>query len=59
VSPGFRRIVLVLHPETGPAIRYHVEQCRPGSVDVAFTEQRLPLVTVHAVLDARAATRWH
>jgi hypothetical protein len=59
VSAGFRRIVLVLHPETGPAIRYHVEQCRPGSVEVAFTERRLPMGTVHAVLAAGAATRWH
>jgi CTP:molybdopterin cytidylyltransferase MocA len=55
VSAGFGRIVLVLHPETGPAIRYHVEQCWPGSVEVAFAEQRLPLGTVHAVLAARGA----
>jgi hypothetical protein len=55
VSAGFGRIVLVLHPETGPAIRYHVEQCWPTSVEVAFTEQRLPLGTVHAVLAAKGA----
>jgi len=55
VTAGFGRIVLVLHPETGPAIRYHVEQCWPGSVEVAFPEQRLPLGTVHAVLAARDA----
>ncbi len=55
VSAGFGRIVLVLHPETGPAIRYHVERCWPSSVDVAFAEQRLPLGTVHAVLAARSA----
>jgi MobA-like NTP transferase domain len=55
VAAGFSRIVLVLHPETGPAIRYHVERCWPTSVDVAFTEQRLPLGTVHAVLAARPA----
>ncbi len=53
VSAGFGRIVLVLHPETGPAIRYHVEQCWPASVPVALAEQRLPLGTVHAVLAAR------
>ena len=53
VSAGFGQIVLVLHPETGPAIRYHVERCWPGSVEVAFAEQRLPLGTVHAVLAAR------
>jgi len=54
VRAGFGRIVLVLHPETGPAIRYHVDQCWPRSVDVAFAEQRLPLGTVHAVLAAEA-----
>ena len=55
VRAGFGRIVLVVHPETGPAIRYHVEQCWPGAVDVAFAEQRLPLGTVHAVLAAESA----
>ena len=55
VRAGFGRIVLVLHPETGPAIRYHVEQCWPGAVDVAFATQRLPLGTVHAVLAAEEA----
>jgi hypothetical protein len=55
VRAGFGRIVLVLHPQTGPAIRYHVEQCWPGSVDVGFAEQRLPLGTVHAVLAAEGA----
>ena len=55
VRAGFGRIVLVLHPETGPSIRYHVEQCWPGAVDVAFAEQRLPLGTVHAVLAAESA----
>jgi hypothetical protein len=55
VSAGFGRIVLVLHPETGPAIRYHVERCWPTSVEVDFAEQRLPLGTVHAVLAARDA----
>ena len=46
VRAGFGRIVLVLHPETGPAIRYHVEQCWPAGVEVAFATQRLPLGTV-------------
>ena len=55
VRAGFGRIVLVLHPETGPAIRYHVQQCWPATVDVAFAEQRLPLGTVHAVLAAQEA----
>ena len=53
VSVGFGQVVLVLHPETGPAIRYHVEQCWPHRVQVDFAEQRLPLGTVHAVLAAR------
>ncbi len=55
VAAGFGRVVLVLHPETGPAIRYHVRRCWPTSVDVHFAEQRLPLGTVHAVLAARSA----
>ena len=55
VRAGFGRIVLVLHPESGPAIRYHVEQCWPKAIDVAFVEQRLPLGTVHAVLAAEPA----
>jgi CTP:molybdopterin cytidylyltransferase MocA len=55
VRAGFGRIVLVLHPESGPAIQYHVDQCWPEAVDVAFVEQRLPLGTVHAVLAAESA----
>ena len=55
VRAGFGRIVLVLHPETGPAIRYHVERCWPGVVDVSFVVQRLPLGTVHATLAAEEA----
>ena len=55
VAAGFGRIVLVLHPETGPAISYHVERCWPEWVDVGFAEQRLPLGTVHAVLAAQGA----
>jgi len=52
LASGFGRIVLVLHPETGPAIRYHVERCWPAGVEVAYAEQRRPLGTVHAVLAA-------
>ncbi len=55
VAAGFGQVVLVLHPETGPAIRYHVAQCWPDRVQVDFAEQRLPLGTVHAVLAAREA----
>ncbi len=53
LASGFSQIVLVVHPETAPAIRYHVERCWPASVDVSFAEQRLPLGTVHAVLAAK------
>jgi MobA-like NTP transferase domain len=55
LSAGFGQVVLVLHPETGPAIRYHVEQCWPGSIRVSFAEQHLPLGTVHAVLATKDA----
>jgi hypothetical protein len=52
VRAGFGTIVLVLGPATGPAIRYHVERVWPGSVDVRFAHQDVPLGTVHAVLSA-------
>lgn len=54
LDAGFGHLVLVIHPETGPAIRYHVERTWPASVSVAYAEQRLPLGTVHAVLAARS-----
>jgi len=53
ISAGFGDIVLVLGPQTGSAIRYHVDRCFPSKVEVAFTEQRVPLGTAHAVLCAR------
>lgn len=49
---GFSRIVIVVGPVTGAAIRYHVERCWPDSVDVRFATQQTPLGTVHAVLSA-------
>ncbi len=55
LASGFGAIVLVIHPETGPAIRYHVERCWPPSVDVSFAEQRVPLGTTHATLAARSS----
>ncbi|HLH27841.1 MAG TPA: NTP transferase domain-containing protein, partial [Acidimicrobiales bacterium] len=55
LAAGFGRIVMVLHPETGPAVRYHVERVWPDWVDVGFATQRVPLGTVHAVLAARQA----
>lgn len=54
LGAGFGQLVLVIHPESGPAIRYHVERNWPSSISVSFAEQRLPLGTVHAVLAARA-----
>jgi CTP:molybdopterin cytidylyltransferase MocA len=53
VAGGFGDIVLVLGPQTGPAIRYHVGRCFPSTLEVAFTEQPVPLGTAHAVLCAR------
>ncbi|HWE71217.1 MAG TPA: sugar phosphate nucleotidyltransferase [Acidimicrobiales bacterium] len=54
LAAGFGHLVLVIHPESGPAIRYHVARNWPSSISVSFAEQRLPLGTVHAVLAARA-----
>ncbi len=53
LSSGFGRIIMVVHPESGPAIRYHVERSWPTTMGVAFATQRLPLGTVHAVLAAK------
>ena len=53
VAAGFGDIVLVLGPQTGPAIRYHVRRCFPSRLGVSFAEQRVPLGTAHAVLCAR------
>ncbi len=52
LSAGFSPIVLVVGPETGPAIRYHVEHAWPASVDVRFALQGAPMGTAHAVLSA-------
>ncbi len=49
---GFGTIVLVIGPETGPAIRYHVAHAWPSDVDVTFALQAAPLGTVDAVLSA-------
>ena len=52
LAAGFARMVLVLGPETGPAIRYHVERTWPDAVDVSFALQAEPRGTVDAVLSA-------
>ena len=49
---GFGTIVVVLGPDTGPAIRYHIEHVWPADLDVAFALQAAPLGTVDAVLSA-------
>jgi len=55
LEAGFGDVVLVLGPQSGPAIRYHVQRCWPGSVSVAAVEQTKPLGTAHALLCARRA----
>lgn len=55
LASGFGVVVLVLGPQTGPAIEYHVRRTWPSSVAVAFTRQEVPLGTAHALLCARAA----
>ena len=52
LAAGFGTIVLVLSPSTGPAIRYHVEQTWPRTIDVHFATQPVPRGTVDAVLSA-------
>jgi hypothetical protein len=52
LSAGFSAVVVVVGPATGPAIRYHVEQTWPDTVDVRFALQNAPLGTVDAVLSA-------
>ena len=53
LAGGFGDVVLVLGPQTGPAITYHVRRVFPDKVRVAFAEQPVPLGTAHAVLCAR------
>jgi hypothetical protein len=52
LAAGFANVVLVLGPETGPAIRYHVARTWPEAVDVRFALQPEPRGTVDAVLSA-------
>jgi len=53
LEAGFGDVVLVLGPQSGPAIRYHVRRCWPGAVSVTDVEQAKPLGTAHALLCAR------
>jgi len=52
IAAGFGRIVIVVNPTTGPAIRYHVARTWPTAVDVRFAVQPAPRGTVDAVLCA-------
>ncbi|MGC8471570.1 MAG: NTP transferase domain-containing protein [Acidimicrobiales bacterium] len=52
LAAGFGRLIVVIGPETGPAIRYHVERTWPSAVPVEFASQRAPRGTVDAVLAA-------
>lgn len=49
---GFGKIVVVVGPQTGPAIGYHIERCWPRVVDAVLAEQPVALGTAHAVLCA-------
>jgi CTP:molybdopterin cytidylyltransferase MocA len=50
---GFGDVVVIIGPQTGPAIAYHVRQCFPDWIGVSFAEQRVALGTAHALLCAR------
>ncbi len=52
-AAGFGEVVVILGPETGPAIAYHIEHTWPKTVAVSWTEQPVPLGTAHAALCAR------
>jgi NDP-sugar pyrophosphorylase family protein len=54
LAAGFGSIVLVVGPETGDAVRYHVARTWPAEVDVHFAVQEAPRGTVDAVLAAAA-----
>ena len=52
LAAGFDRLIIVIGPTTGPAIRYHVERTWPKAVPVEFASQESPRGTVDAVLAA-------
>lgn len=53
IAAGFGEVVVVVGPQTGPAIGYHVEHCWPRAVAVTLAEQHVPLGTAHAAMSAR------
>lgn len=52
-AAGFGDVVLVVGPQSAPAISYHVRRCWPSTVSVSLVCQPVPLGTAHAVLCAR------
>jgi UTP-glucose-1-phosphate uridylyltransferase len=52
-AAGFGRIVLVVGPNTSPALSYHVRRSWPAWAEVSLAVQPVPLGTAHAVLCAR------
>jgi len=52
LAAGFDRLVLVIGPDTGAAVRYHVARTWPPGVPVEFAVQETPRGTVDAVLAA-------
>ena len=52
LAGGFERLILVIGPETGPALRYHVARTWPRQAAVEFALQETPRGTVDAVLAA-------
>ena len=53
VAAGFGQVVVVVGPQTGPAISYHVERSWPAAVRATLVEQPVPLGTAHAAICAR------
>lgn len=53
LEAGFGSIVVVLGPQSGPAIEYHIQRCWPPGLSVALPVQSVPLGTAHAALCAR------
>ncbi len=52
-AAGFGEIVVIVGPQSSPAITYHLQRSWPASVKVSTAEQPVPLGTAHAVLCAR------
>jgi choline kinase len=52
-AAGFSRVVIVVGPQTGPALSYHVRRSWPEWAQVSTALQPVPLGTAHALLCAR------